>query len=377
MQEMGVFIDTLSGALYSPSDTLAGTLANTLSPKIVYEIGQHFKQERAEGSPEHLLAQTLVAAATASIAGNDALSAGLSAGGAEALSPILSQWLYDTDPQSLTSEQKEVISNIVSLGSAAIGAAAGDTTDIISSSAAGTVATEDNGMSYWNLNDINRIDVLQNGSINQKIRALIEAGLTPEEIKKSLANDATFRALVSNGDEVFNDIYLQSKEEVDSLNQKIDNIVTAMEIASIAVVFVDGVSVKLTDMAAKKLIKEAIEQGIKISPDKIVSIAKVDGKIVWLEKGYQAGGKGSHKGAGLEHIIIEHGNDFLKKGISESQISQTIMKAVQENNVVGNSSIGTVYRTVANGKPIDIAIGIGDNGFIVRASPITKFKPIH
>ena len=146
MQEMGVFIDTLRGALYSPSDTLVGTLANTLSPKIVYEIGQHFKQERAEGSPEHLLAQTLVAAATASIAGNDALSAGLSAGGAEALSPILSQWLYDTDPQSLTSEQKNTLSNIITLGSLATGAITGSVTDAINSSVSGTVATEDNGV---------------------------------------------------------------------------------------------------------------------------------------------------------------------------------------------------------------------------------------
>lgn len=161
MQHLGVLVDSITGALYSPADSTLGTVANTLSPAIVYEIGQYFKTNEdlnkldngnrpEEGSAEHILAQTLVAAATASLAGNDALTAGLSAGGAEVIAPKLAEWLYGVDPndpeaiQNMTSEQKNTISAIISLGSAAVGATTGETTDVISSSVAGTVAAEDN-----------------------------------------------------------------------------------------------------------------------------------------------------------------------------------------------------------------------------------------
>ena len=148
MQRLGILVDSIAGALYSPSDSAAGTAANTLSPAIVYEIGQHFKEEGTEGSAEHILAQTLVAAATASLAGNDALSAGFSAGGAEVIAPILADWMYDKNPQDLTSEEKNTISAIISLGSAAVGATTGNTTDVVSSSVAGTTAVEDNAILY-------------------------------------------------------------------------------------------------------------------------------------------------------------------------------------------------------------------------------------
>lgn len=144
MQHLGVLVDSIAGALYSPADSTLGTVANTLSPAIVYEIGQHFKEEGTEGSAQHIIAQTLVAAATASLAGNDELTAGLSAGGAEIIAPILADWMYDKEPKDLTSEEKNTISAIISLGSAAVGATTGETTDVISSSVAGTVAVEEN-----------------------------------------------------------------------------------------------------------------------------------------------------------------------------------------------------------------------------------------
>lgn len=179
--------------------------------------------------------------------------------------------------------------------------------------------------------------------------------------------------MTKDSDSTFEAIYAEKKEEVANTNAKVDAIVMALNVASIGVMFIDGVSVKLTDMAAKKLIKEAIEEGLKISPDKIVSIAKVDGKIVWLEKGYQAG----DKGAGLEHIFT-HSTEFAQKGIAKEQIAQTVMKAVQENNIVGQTSSGMVYRTIVDGKVVDINIGIGSNGFVVRANPISpkNYKPI-
>ena len=144
MQHLGVLVDSISGALYSPSDSITGTIANTLSPAIVYEIGQQFKGTELENTPAHYLAQALVAGVVAGFAGNDALSATISGGGAEALAPHLASWMYGVKPEDLTSEQKQTISTVISLGSAAIGATTGDTTDIVSSSVAGRVAVEDN-----------------------------------------------------------------------------------------------------------------------------------------------------------------------------------------------------------------------------------------
>ncbi|MDD2451265.1 MAG: VENN motif pre-toxin domain-containing protein [Sulfurovum sp.] len=156
-EKLGVLIDSISGALYTPSDSIAGTIANTLSPAIVYEIGQYFKRNELlndldngdrseEGSAAHILAQALAAGIVAQTAGNDALSAAISAGGAEVLAPELSRWLYgEKDLSKLDADQKQTISAILSLGSSAISAVTGgSSTDIAASGMASSVAVEDN-----------------------------------------------------------------------------------------------------------------------------------------------------------------------------------------------------------------------------------------
>jgi hypothetical protein len=49
--------------------------SNTISPAIVYEIGQQFKGTELENTTAHYLAQALVAGVVAGLAGNDVLSA--------------------------------------------------------------------------------------------------------------------------------------------------------------------------------------------------------------------------------------------------------------------------------------------------------------
>jgi len=157
MQQLGVLVDSISGALYTPADDALGTVANTLSPAIVYEIGQYFKEneflntfdngDRAEeGSAAHILAHTIVAGLVAGAAGNDALSAAISAGGSEALAPMLSKLLYDTDDTNkLDADQKETVSAILSLGSSVLtSATGGSNTDIAASGIASSVAVENN-----------------------------------------------------------------------------------------------------------------------------------------------------------------------------------------------------------------------------------------
>jgi len=134
------------------------------SPAAAYEIGQYFKENELansidganraeEGSPQHLLAQTLLATLTANLAGNDALSAALAAGGSEALAPALGRLLYGTqdtnEPElsELDATQKETISAILSLGSLSTTlATGGSTTDAVASGAASSVAVEDNAL---------------------------------------------------------------------------------------------------------------------------------------------------------------------------------------------------------------------------------------
>jgi len=163
-QHLGVLVDSITGALYSPSESVLGTVANTLNPLIAYEIGQYFKENELansidganraeEGSPQHLLAQTLLAGLTANLAGNDALSAALAAGGSEALAPALGRLLYGTqdtnEPElsELDATQKETISAILSLGSLGTTlATTGNTTDAVASGVSSSVAVEDNAL---------------------------------------------------------------------------------------------------------------------------------------------------------------------------------------------------------------------------------------
>ena len=157
-QQGGVVLDMIAGGLSGPSSTgAAGILANAAAPQLQYQIGQYFKGTDAEGSTAHILAHTILAAATAAAGGNDALLAGVSAGGAEAVAPAVANWLYGSNPDvkkdadgkvivsQLTADQKNTISNIIGLGTVgATGLAGGSVTDVVSSTGLAQTAVEDN-----------------------------------------------------------------------------------------------------------------------------------------------------------------------------------------------------------------------------------------
>ena len=127
-QKGGVLVDMIAGGLSGPTSTgAAGTIANAAAPALQYAVGQYFKDQQTEGSTAHIVAHTVLAAAVAAVGGNDALTAGLSAGGAEALAPVVSNWLYGKDTKELTADEKATVSNIVSLGAAGLTAGAGGT----------------------------------------------------------------------------------------------------------------------------------------------------------------------------------------------------------------------------------------------------------
>ena len=159
----GTLIDSIASGLSGPSSTgAAGILANAAAPQLQYQIGQYFKGTDAEGSTAHILAHTILAAATAAAGGNDALMAGLAAGGAEAVAPAVANWLYGSNPDvkkdakdnviasELTAEQNNILSNIIGLGTAGVtGLASGSVTDVVSSTGLAQTAVEDNYLTKY------------------------------------------------------------------------------------------------------------------------------------------------------------------------------------------------------------------------------------
>ena len=161
-QNVGTLTDMIAGGLSAPTSSALGIAAATAAPAVQYQIGQIFKDNQAkneldklitgtagtrpeEGSALHILAHTILAASVAAAGGNDALTAGLSAGGAELLAPKVANWLYGKDAKELTADEKATVSNIVSLGAAGFTAGAGGTgADVVSSSQLASGAVEDN-----------------------------------------------------------------------------------------------------------------------------------------------------------------------------------------------------------------------------------------
>lgn len=107
--------------------------------------------------------------------------------------------------------------------------------------------------------------------------------------------------------------------------------------------------------------------GVKHTPGSIVDIARMNSnRIVFLEAG-----KG---GSGLAHINERHASQFADKGISVNDIPYVIMAAITEDKIVGKNGTAPVYEIAYIGEKEYIAIGVGDNGYIVRANPTSTWK---
>ncbi|WP_219813652.1 hypothetical protein, partial [Rathayibacter rathayi] len=126
----------------------------------------------------------------------------------------------------------------------------------------------------------------------------------------------------------------------------------------------------LVPTAHQALMDQLLRVGIKVSPEKVVTIMTTpEGKIVWLERGTT--GDVTPNPSGLAHIIEAHGDEFAQKGISESQIPDLLSRAIQENKIFGYQGKRTgrpIYEVEYNGETMKIAITIGSNGYIVGAN---------
>ncbi|MBP6344676.1 MAG: VENN motif pre-toxin domain-containing protein, partial [Neisseriaceae bacterium] len=126
-QTGGLLLDSVAGVLSGPNTNGAiGTIANAGKPWLASEIGQYFKQEsNKDKTTAQVLAHTILGGAIAAATGNDALSGALAAGGAEALAPTLTHFLYGKKLDELSADEKQTISSIISLGGAGVGALVG------------------------------------------------------------------------------------------------------------------------------------------------------------------------------------------------------------------------------------------------------------
>ncbi|MES9962698.1 MAG: hypothetical protein ABW116_04110 [Candidatus Sedimenticola sp. 20ELBAFRAG] len=80
--------------------------------------------------------------------------------------------------------------------------------------------------------------------------------------------------------------------------------------------------------------------------------------------------------AGLQHIYKRHEVDFVNKGIGREDVPSVIMNALEKGNIVGTNGSANVYRITHKGVEQNIAIGVGSNGFVVRANPVSSWKPL-
>ena len=113
------------------------------------------------------------------------------------------------------------------------------------------------------------------------------------------------------------------------------------------------------------LLEDLARLGVKHTPDNIVAIGRnAAGSIVFLKEG--------NSRAGLEHIILQHGEDFAKRGIAVERIPDAVLKAATEGVQIAIQGTRPVFEVEFDGQTHLIAVTVGTNGFIVGANPATR-----
>ncbi len=163
----------------------------------------------------------------------------------------------------------------------------------------------------------------------------------------------------------------------------LDNIAKAMAEGSIKVTKADFNQAKTifkaankafdigTDLKPQKLLDELIESGVKCNYNEIIGITKMsDGKLVWLEKGHLG-----DKASGFVHVLEEHEQDFLNRGITKDELPEFLLNTIEKGKIVGYQGKGTgrpIFEYTYKGKTQQASITIGSNGYIVGANPTPK-----
>ncbi|APU17480.1 MULTISPECIES: hypothetical protein [Actinoalloteichus] len=139
-------------------------------------------------------------------------------------------------------------------------------------------------------------------------------------------------------------------------------------------VFPGDVRVAELNPTEKTLVAEALAQGIKISPDRVLRIGRAPGgRIVWLETG--------NANKGLRHML-ERGRpaQFADQGVAAEHIPDVVLRCLLVGTPVGVTGRDrVVYETEHRGQLIWVGVTVADNGFIVSANPVSRgsrLKPL-
>ena len=118
------------------------------------------------------------------------------------------------------------------------------------------------------------------------------------------------------------------------------------------------------DANSRSVMDELIRNGVTVSPTVVVAIGKTSaGRIFFLEKGSSA--------AGLQHIVERHGAEFAQAGIAQDKVPDLLMTALRNGKIVGQQGRGAgrpIYELTFEGRPVQVAITTGSNGFVVGAN---------
>ena len=220
-----VLLNSIAAGLSAPTQSTTGIVAATASPALSYEIGQQFKKHNTEGTPAHILAHAVLGAAVAAAGDNNALAGAISAGGAEAAAPIISNYLYnEQDGSKLTAEQKETVTAITNLLGTATGAAIGNSaTNAAQGSLNTQSAVENNYISFPNKNDAMQfINIIAPSTPNLKLKVdgnnrLVIDGYHYENLDGvlTLVSDKTGAPIVLQGKTVFENLLISSMKNPD------------------------------------------------------------------------------------------------------------------------------------------------------------------
>ena len=120
----------------------------------------------------------------------------------------------------------------------------------------------------------------------------------------------------------------------------------------------------------QELIDEALRDGVKLDPEKVVEIGKdPNGKIVFLEEGGVNPRTGRE--AGLAHVM-KHKDEFVTAGIPEDEIAEVVHRAATEGRYTGycqGSPPGRpIFEVEYGGQTHYMSVQVGTNGFIVGAN---------
>ncbi|QHA87158.1 hypothetical protein FO014_09490 [Serratia rhizosphaerae] len=399
----------LTGALTAlAGNNLAGALASGASPYLATEI-KKLTTNPLTGEVNvaaNAMAHAVLGAVTAQLNNQSAVAGGLGAGGGELAARYIAGQLFPGKKVSELSEsEKQQVSALSQLAAGlAGGLVTGDTAGGVTAAQTGKNAVENNALNADQslafdkelsecrkgggncqgvIDKWKNISDKQSAETDQKLKDNpLEAQVVDKEVAQGgvdMAERPGWLGKIPEVDVMTSDeakAYVREWNGQDLANIDVNSPdwtkfaafasdpENQAAVASLGMLGKDLVSIAKNTVVTKSLFKEMTAQGIKFTPENVVGAARdSSGKIIFLEKG--------NSKAGLQHIVKEHGSQFSQIGVPEARIPDVVMKAVTDGKIVGYQGTGTgrpIYETMINGKKYNIAVTVGNNGFIVGAN---------